>query len=173
MTSPAATRPPITATDPLGYRNARDEAATQRLAAAMAQALCPGDTILLSGDLGAGKTAFARALIQARMAEDGQPVEEVPSPTYTLVQTYQTATLEIWHADLYRLGDPSELVELGFDGASPAALLIEWPERGHDWPDDALWLRIDVTGPDSRRLSLWGARGPRIDRLARAFGVGP
>ena len=87
-----------------------DEDATGRLAARLAAILCPGDVLLLSGPIGAGKTAFARALIRAAMSN---PAEDVPSPTFTLVQTYPTPRGEIWHADLYRLSHPDEAVELG------------------------------------------------------------
>lgn len=130
-------------------------AETGALAARLAGAARPGDILLLSGDLGAGKTAFARAFIQTLLAKDGR-MEDVPSPTYTLVQTYVTEAAEIWHADLYRLGDPSELVELGLLDAGPEALLlVEWPElAGEAWPGHAYWLQFEATGPEARKLSL-------------------
>ncbi|MGI9388900.1 MAG: tRNA (adenosine(37)-N6)-threonylcarbamoyltransferase complex ATPase subunit type 1 TsaE [Boseongicola sp.] len=104
-----------------------------------------GDCILLEGNLGAGKTHFARALIQAKLADVGV-VEDVPSPTYTLVQTYQAGLLEIWHADLYRIGSEDDLVELGLEEAfGKALILIEWPDRlGNVAPADALCLRFDL-----------------------------
>ncbi|MGI9395675.1 MAG: tRNA (adenosine(37)-N6)-threonylcarbamoyltransferase complex ATPase subunit type 1 TsaE [Boseongicola sp.] len=104
-----------------------------------------GDCILLEGNLGAGKTHFARALIQAKLADVGM-VEDVPSPTYTLVQTYQAGALEIWHADLYRIGSADELVELGLGEAfGKALILIEWPDRlGTIAPADALCLRFEL-----------------------------
>jgi tRNA threonylcarbamoyladenosine biosynthesis protein TsaE len=104
-------------------------AETEALARAMAPRLRAGDALGLSGPLGAGKTAFARALIGTRLAALGR-VEEVPSTSYTLVQTYDLGDVELWHADLYRLGDASELAELGLDDAFAAAVtVVEWPER--------------------------------------------
>ena len=129
-----------------------DEAATAALARRLAGAAGPGDILLLSGDLGAGKTAFARAFIQARMPEP----EPVPSPTFTLVQTYLTPEAEIWHADLYRLGDASEFWELGLLEAGPGAiLLVEWPEMAEGlWPGAAHWLRFERAGPVARDVTL-------------------
>lgn len=102
-----------------------DACATDRLARKLAPACKAGDVILLHGPVGAGKSHFARALIRALTVPD----EDVPSPTFTLVQTYEAA-FEIWHLDLYRLSDIGELEELGFLEAMDDALcLIEWPER--------------------------------------------
>ena len=117
-----------------------DAAATANLARALAPHLRAGDTVLLEGQIGAGKTHFARALIQ------GFVVEDVPSPTFTLVQTYDAPGFEIWHADLYRLTHPDEAVELGLTEAFESALcLVEWPERlGADRPSQALTLRFSV-----------------------------
>ena len=106
-----------------------DAVATAALAARIAPHLGAGDTLLLSGDLGAGKTHFARALIHALQAAAGQPPEDVPSPSFTLVQTYRAGPLEIWHADLYRLGDPREVDELGLLDNPAAIVLVEWAER--------------------------------------------
>lgn len=133
------------------------EAATQALAACIAPRLRPGDTLLLDGGIGAGKTAFARALIRARL---GSPAEDVPSPTFTLVQTYPSPDGDIWHADLYRLTHPDEAQELGLTDAMDTAIcLVEWPDRLADLaPTNALSLsfealadgthRVRVTGPD-------------------------
>jgi tRNA threonylcarbamoyladenosine biosynthesis protein TsaE len=102
-----------------------DEAATAALAAALARRARPGDVIALAGPLGSGKTAFARAFIRALA-----PGEEVPSPTFTLVQTYETNLGSIWHFDAYRLADPEDTVELGIDEAlSDGIVLVEWPEK--------------------------------------------
>ncbi len=102
------------------------EDAMTRLGKRLALELVPGDTLLLSGPIGAGKTHLARAIIHSLLDE----MEEVPSPTFTLVQTYEFSGGTIWHADLYRLGDSSELVELGLDDAiGEAVVIIEWPDR--------------------------------------------
>ncbi|MCC5985803.1 MAG: tRNA (adenosine(37)-N6)-threonylcarbamoyltransferase complex ATPase subunit type 1 TsaE [Rhodobacteraceae bacterium] len=131
---------------------------TAALAAWLAPRLRAGDVLLLSGPVGAGKTHFARALIQTLLAAQGA-VEDVPSPSFTLVQTYDAGALEVWHVDLYRLSDPSEVWELGLDAALDAALcLIEWPERlGADRPEGA--LRLDfapAAQAEARRLTLHG-----------------
>ena len=121
---------------------------TTAFAQHIAGRLHAGDTILLEGGLGAGKTFFARSLIQARL--DGP--EDVPSPTFTLVQTYQ-ADIEIWHADLYRLSDPDELFELGLDDAIETSIcLIEWPDRlGEFAPAIALTLKLEMTPTEGER----------------------
>ena len=134
-------------------RTLPDLYATEALAACISPRLGPGDTVLLSGEIGAGKTSFARALIRARMGAE----VEVPSPTYTLVQTYAAPDVEIWHADLYRLGDPGEAAELGLDAAVGEAIcLIEWPDRMQDaLPPDALTLAFDA-GAESHRVTATG-----------------
>lgn len=136
--------------------------ATCAFAQALAPLLHPGDTLLLSGGVGAGKTHFARCLIRALLIAP----EDVPSPTYTLVQTYEGQTGEIWHADLYRLGDTMELVELGLAEAfSTAICLVEWPDRlGDLTPADALWLEFEprtAPGAEDHRLLRLGWRGDR------------
>src|SRR5512140_3928398 len=104
-----------------------DEQATRRLMADIAALIEPGDLITLSGDLGAGKTTFARALI--RHLADNENVE-VPSPTFTLMQAYELPRFTLVHADLYRLSGPGELGELGFDDLPESAVtLLEWPDR--------------------------------------------
>lgn len=119
-------------------RTLLDEQATGSLAAAIAPLLRTGDTLLLEGAIGAGKSAFARALIRTRLGR----MEDVPSPTFTLVQTYDDAHGDLWHCDLYRLTHPEEALELGLDEAFEAAIcLIEWPDRlGDATPQDALTL---------------------------------
>lgn len=132
----------MTASQPLTL-TLSSEAETAALAARLGALLGAGDVVLLEGPIGAGKTAFARALIQARQASLGR-AEDVPSPTFTLVQTYRAGDLEIVHADLYRLSHPDETLELGLDEAFKTALcLVEWPERlGSLLPEGALRLRL-------------------------------
>ncbi len=106
-----------------------DEAATADLARRLASVLKPGDVIALRGDLGAGKTSFARALIRALSGADGAE-REVPSPTFTLVQSYDTPVGRVHHFDLYRIASPDELTEIGWDEAlADGIVLVEWPER--------------------------------------------
>ena len=133
------------------------EEETEALAARIARTLMPGDTLLLDGPIGAGKSALSRAVIRAAL---GNPLEEVPSPTFTLVQTYHAPEYEIWHCDLYRLSSPDELVELGLDDAFDTAVcLIEWPDRlGSDAPEGATRVNIEPIGDTSRRLHLTGTK---------------
>jgi len=144
-----------------------DPDATVALARRIAPALRPGDVLLLSGPVGAGKTHFARSLIQALLPTP----EDVPSPTFTLVQTYQGAAFEIWHTDLYRLTQADEVIELGLlEAFENAVTLVEWPDRLGDLaPSDALSLGFSPqTEEDQRVLDLtW--RDPRWDDRAKRF----
>lgn len=123
---------------------------TAALAVRLGALLHAGDTVLLEGPIGAGKTHFARSLIQSLLPAP----EDVPSPTFTLIQTYDAMQCEIWHADLYRLTDPAEVVELGLLDAFPTAIcLIEWPDRLQSyWPDAALVLQLIPDAEDDRRV---------------------
>ena len=103
-----------------------DDAATAALGQRLAAALRPGDIVRLEGDLGAGKTALARAIIRAL---SGDPALEVPSPTFALVQPYDTPKGPVLHADLYRITDPRETDELGLLDRPEAIVLLEWSER--------------------------------------------
>lgn len=126
---------------------------TAQLAERLGRHLRAGDVLLLSGGIGAGKSHFARALILSQLAEP----EDVPSPTFTLVQTYDLPRSELWHADLYRLGDPDQIVELGLvDAFQTAICLVEWPDRLADLtPPDALGIRIDDPARnDTREITL-------------------
>lgn len=147
---------------PLSLQLDRDTA-TDRLARAFAQRAGPGDVLLLSGPIGAGKTHFARALIRARLG----PETEVPSPTFTLVQTYEDDSgCDIWHADLYRLSHSDEVIELGLQAAFDSALcLIEWPDRlGALTPPQALRLDFAVAG-DGRRVTFTPPDHPLLHGL--------
>jgi tRNA threonylcarbamoyladenosine biosynthesis protein TsaE len=131
-----------------------DLAATQRLAAGVAAAARPGDAIALSGPLGVGKTAFARAFIRALARRHGAaPPDEVPSPTFTLVQTYDLGAVAVWHFDLYRLERPGDAAELGLDEALAGGIaVIEWPERlGGLLPRDRLDIALSYAGTDKPR----------------------
>jgi tRNA threonylcarbamoyl adenosine modification protein YjeE len=146
-----------------------DEAATRRLMREIALAVEPGDLITLSGDLGAGKTTFARALIR-HLAND--ETIEVPSPTFTLVQTYELEKLAVVHADLYRVGQSSELAELGLeDFPDDALVLLEWPDRAAGLlPPDRLDIAFTMApqrGETFRhaRVTGHGAFAPRAERL--------
>jgi tRNA threonylcarbamoyladenosine biosynthesis protein TsaE len=142
--------------------------ATAAIAARLGTMLGAGDTILLSGPVGAGKSHFARALIQSRLAALGR-TEDVPSPTFTLVQTYDLDGVEVWHADLYRLHSPRECDELGLDAAFETAIcLIEWPDRlGALPPANALHLTLAQGDTPDARVMHFTADDPRWpDRLA-------
>jgi len=145
---------------------------TERLAASLAPHLAPGDFVGLSGGLGTGKSVFARALIGTRLAALGR-AEEIPSPSYTLVQTYDLGACELWHADLYRLGTPGEVIEPELDEAFERAIcVIEWAERlGSTLPERRLMLELRfVHGePDSRAATL-AAHGSRWDWIPAVIG---
>jgi tRNA threonylcarbamoyladenosine biosynthesis protein TsaE len=127
---------------------------TADLAKRIAAALRPGDCLLLEGPIGAGKTHFSRHLIQSLL----HIPEDIPSPTFTLVQTYEVPTGELWHADLYRLSSLNEVEELGLiDAFDTAICMIEWPDRLAELtPPHALHLRIalDRDHADTRHLTF-------------------
>ena len=122
-----------------------NDKATQALGRQIALLTAPGDVIALQGDLGAGKSTLARALIRQLSQE---PELEVPSPTFTLVLTYDAPSMQIWHFDLYRLEDSAELIELGFDESQEGLAIIEWPERmGATLPQWRLDIMLEIAGP--------------------------
>ncbi|MBE3640325.1 tRNA (adenosine(37)-N6)-threonylcarbamoyltransferase complex ATPase subunit type 1 TsaE [Mangrovicoccus algicola] len=160
---------------PIPPLSARLRLQTAEATAALARRLAPllgaGDVLALSGPVGAGKSTFARALIKHLLAREGRD-EDVPSPTFTLVQSYDAAGVEIWHCDLYRLTHADEVLELGLDAAFEEALcLVEWPDRlGGDLPCTALSLDFapDPQG-EARNLTVtWSDDrwSPRLSLLA-------
>ena len=151
-----------------------DLAATGCLAARIAGSVQRRDVIALAGDLGSGKTTFARAFIAALPPLAGaNGEEEVPSPTFTLVQTYARRDLEVWHFDLYRLERAEEAYELGLEEAfAEGVSLIEWPDRlGSLLPASYLEVQLDFgERPEARRARLTG-RGTWRHRLAELAGA--
>jgi len=146
--------------------NTSDE--TAGLAVRVGAQLRIGDTLLLQGDIGTGKSFFARALIQSLQDHP----EDVPSPTFTLVQTYTTNVGEVWHADLYRLNDPSEAEELGLTEAfSDAICLIEWPDRlANLSPPDAIIISFTtLANDDMRQISFSGGAQALRSRILKAL----
>ncbi len=133
--------------------------ATGALAARLAGLLAPGDVVLLDGPLGAGKSEFARRLLRAATGDSSL---DVPSPTFTLVQSYETRAGTVHHFDLYRLSGPADLTELGWDEARGDIVLVEWPDRlGSLAPENALRIALAQGSSDNARiatLSGWDAR---------------
>src|SRR3954454_24145237 len=125
----------------------KNEEETRAFGAAVARSATGGDVIALSGPLGVGKTAFARGFIEA-LGHAG----DVPSPSFAIVQPYDDLDPPVWHVDLYRIEDASEIEELGLDAAADAVLMVEWPERAGEqvWPE-ALRLSLEF-GQDGERI---------------------
>ena len=138
-----------------------NESETERLGRRLAALLRPGDVIALSGPLGVGKTALARALVTG-LGHAG----EVPSPSFAIVQPYETLDPPVWHVDLYRIEHASEIDELGLESAAEGVLLVEWPERaGRETWHQALRLSLDFAPAGARRLTAevppaWEGRWP-------------
>jgi tRNA threonylcarbamoyladenosine biosynthesis protein TsaE len=136
-----------------------DLAATEALAARLAALAVPGDALLLAGPLGAGKSALARAFLRAL---SGDAALEVPSPSFTLVQSYATPRGEAHHYDLYRLAGPEGLAELGWDDARQGIVVVEWPERlGGLAPEGALRIALTPLDETAREATLTGWEGRR------------
>ncbi|WP_420560513.1 tRNA (adenosine(37)-N6)-threonylcarbamoyltransferase complex ATPase subunit type 1 TsaE [Tepidicaulis sp.] len=147
-----------------------DEAATMALGRALAGLVQPGDLIALWGDLGMGKSVLARALIQEAQRRAGGEAEDVPSPTFTLVQTYEAGGLSLTHFDLYRIGAPDEIYELGLDEAlETGAALIEWPGRLEDLlPEERLDILIEER--DKERAACLKGPARLIEGVRAALG---
>ncbi len=138
---------------PESILTSKTEAETAAVAKSLAQKSRPGDTILLSGPLGAGKTTFARAFVRALTQN---PTQEIPSPTFTLVQTYDTPATQIWHFDLWRLTNHHALEELAWDEAQSGICLVEWPDRlGPLAPPHALRITLTLQ-PQGRFITISG-----------------
>lgn len=140
-------------------------AATRRLGTKLARLLRPGDVLLLSGELGSGKTRLAQGVAQ------GLGVEEwVNSPSFVLLTEYQGRNLKVYHGDLYRLEDPAEVAELHLgEYASDGVLLVEWPERAwEELPEEHLLVRIEITGAKDRRF-IFEAHGYRFEEIIAAL----
>ena len=138
-----------------------DERATRSLGASLGGLVRAGDVIAISGPLGVGKTMLARGLLAA-LGHEG----EVPSPSFSIVQPYEMLDPPVWHVDLYRIEDRSELEELGLESLADAVLLVEWPERAGEesWPG-ALRLSLEFGEAGARRLTAkvppsWEGRWP-------------
>jgi tRNA threonylcarbamoyladenosine biosynthesis protein TsaE len=131
--------------------------ATEAFAARVARQARPGDAILLEGALGAGKTAFARAFLRHAT---GNTALDVPSPSYTLVQSYDTRLGPVHHFDLWRLDGPQAVIELGWDELTQDIVLVEWPDRLGDLrPEAALEINLSPTSEHARRASVSGWEG--------------
>lgn len=123
---------------------------SEQFGAALSILLAPGDVLALKGDLGAGKTTLTRGLIGALCGAG----TEVPSPTYTLVQTYDAPSFTLWHFDLYRLEHEDEVFELGWTETADGVAVVEWPDRaGRHLPKNHLTVRLETVG-DGRRVTL-------------------
>ncbi|WP_137125922.1 tRNA (adenosine(37)-N6)-threonylcarbamoyltransferase complex ATPase subunit type 1 TsaE [Roseomonas sp. HF4] len=141
-----------------------DLPATHALAAGLARLLRAGDAVLLEGPLGAGKSEFARALLRAAA---GDPALEVPSPTFTLVQSYDLPAGTAHHFDLYRLDGPDGLAELGWDEAREGIVLVEWPDRlGGERPVDALTIALEPQPAEEARRATLSGWDERLEALA-------
>jgi len=143
-----------------------DEAGVVRLAELLALKLRAGDVVALSGDLGAGKTTFARAIIRALL---GDPQAEVPSPTFSLAQAYDAPRLSVTHVDCYRLAQAEDAAELGLDeAAARGALVLEWPERIEGLlPEDRIDIHFAETDDAATRRVTLRARGPAVLEFLR------
>ncbi len=138
---------------------------TINLARSIANHLKAGDCLAFFGDLGTGKSVFSRAIIQQKLGED----IHVPSPTFTLVQTYDQSHPEIWHLDLYRLDSPEDALELGiFDALQDCILLIEWAERLEDMlPPQAIHVEIKHGKQEDARIFTFKGLAGQLERLFR------
>lgn len=146
----ANSSPPYQAVELSIHSNGLPE--TKRFAAAISRALTAGDVLCVTGPLGAGKSELCRAIIRERA---GDPLLEVPSPSYTLVNVYDDMNPPVWHADLYRIGDESELGEIGLqDAVGHSIVLVEWPDRWLDLPERRVDVTITPGTADYRQIAI-------------------
>jgi tRNA threonylcarbamoyl adenosine modification protein YjeE len=150
-------------------RRLPDVDATAQLAGTLSEHVRPGDVVCLAGTLGVGKTTFARAFVNAVARKHGLPEQEVPSPTFTLVQAYEFPGLTVSHFDLYRIETPDEVYELGLDDAiADGVVLIEWPERmGGLLPTDRVQLELLAGESPEERLAELTGYGAWAERLGK------
>jgi tRNA threonylcarbamoyladenosine biosynthesis protein TsaE len=143
-----------------------DPQETADIAIRLGSELLPGEVLLLSGDIGTGKTHFARHLIQSLQ----DVPEDVPSPSFTLVQSYETHLGEVWHADLYRISSPAEAEELGLSDAFDTSIcLVEWPDRlGEAVPPDALFVQFDLGDKETDRVLTFNWAASRWAKRLKA-----
>ncbi len=143
--------------------NIENQSQTEACAEQIAKLATQGDVIALHGDLGVGKSVFSRAFIRALTSQD----EEVPSPTFTLVQIYNTDDTEIYHFDMYRLDSPDDSLELGIEEAFADGIsLIEWPSKlGTYLPWNCLNIDITPGEGESQRTLTFSSQGPWLERL--------
>ena len=136
-------------------------AETEAVGAALAAALTPGAVIAYTGDLGAGKTAFTRGLAKGLGCAD-----RVTSPTYTIVNEYLSGRLPLFHFDMYRLGSSDELWDIGWEDylQRGGVCAVEWSENVDDAMENAIYVRIEKTGEESRRITIEG--GERLEDLS-------
>jgi tRNA threonylcarbamoyladenosine biosynthesis protein TsaE len=159
---------PVDTSSPVKTAALADEAATARFAARVAALLAPGDLVCLLGSLGAGKTVFARGVVTALAERSGTPVDEVPSPTFTLVQLYDFPDFMLYHFDLYRIDRAEDVFELGIEDAlAEGVSLIEWPEKMASLlPVERLDIDLSQGPVETARLATLTPHGGWVARLA-------
>lgn len=136
---------------------------THAFADLFARAIKPGDRLSLTGDMGAGKTEFTRSLLRSLSGDNSL---EVPSPTFSIVQSYELKNLNIHHFDLWRLEHPSDLLELGWEENDNDVVLVEWPDKGGDFMADADWeIELQVINEEERVLWLGAHDQTRLNEV--------
>ena len=145
------------------------------IAEILAEVIRPGDTVLLYGEIGSGKTFFSRAMIQKMMEKQGAVVEDIPSPTFTIVQIYDTLVPSVWHLDLYRISNPDEIIDLDLENAlEKHVCLIEWPQNmGLHVPERNISISLEeILGSDFCAASAASASAIDPRTLANLINIG-